>query len=164
MDPLNEYVARRDRWRAKQERSQRQFIQLGNWRLATAATTAAMAFFSIARGAFSAWWLLVPAVVFVTLVALHYRVIRRRTFADRGIRFYERGIARLNDEWIGTGNSGDQFRDPAHLYSDDLDVFGKGSLFELIATARTTSGERRLADWFRSPGEHDEAIRRQEAI
>lgn len=164
MDPLNEYAARRDRWRAEQRSSQQQFIQLGNWRLAIAAATAVMAFFSIARQAFSAWWLLGPAVVFATLVILHYRVVRRRTFAERGIRFYEHGIARLNDEWMGTGNSGDQFRDPAHVYSDDLDVFGKGSLFELVATARTASGERRLADWFRSPADRDEAILRQEAV
>jgi len=164
MDPLNEYVTRRDRWRAEKQRSQHQFIQLGNWRLGIAAATAVMAFFSIAREAFSAWWLLAPALVFVTLVILHYRVVRRRTFAERGMRFYEHGIARLNDEWMGTGNSGDQFRDPGHVYSDDLDVFGKGSLFELIATARTASGERTLADWFRSPADHDEALLRQEAV
>jgi hypothetical protein len=164
MDPLTEYVARRDRWRAEQARSQRQFIQLGNCRLGLAVVGLAMAYFSIARHAFSAWWLLAPVVVFATLVVLHYGVVRRRTFAGRGIRFYDRGIARLNDEWIGVGNSGDQFRDPAHVYSEDLDVFGRGSLFELIATARTASGEQTLANWLRSPADRDEALLRQEAV
>src|ERR1700761_2881939 len=159
-DPLNEYVARRDRWQSEQQRSHRRFLQLGNWRLAVAVVAAVMAFFSIARQAFTAWWLLVPVVVFVALVVLHQRVIRRRKLAERGVRFYERGIARLKDAWIGTGNSGDQFRDPAHVYSEDLDVFGKGSLFELISTARTGSGRHTLANWFRSPASRDEALAR----
>lgn len=164
MDPLKEYVARRDQWRAEQQRAHRQFIQLGNWRLVIAAVTLCMAFLSIARGMFSAWWLLVPLVVFVVLLVRHYRVVRRRTFAERGVRFYEHGIARLNESWMGNGKQGAQFLDPAHIHSNDLDVFGRGSLFELTATARTASGEQTLANWFRTVADRAEALLRQEAI
>lgn len=164
MDPLTEYAARRNRWRAERETAQREFIRLGNARLAVAAIAAGMAFFSFARGVFSAWWLVVPLVVFATLVVLHVRVVRRRAFAERGIRFYEHGLARVKDEWMGIGNTGDRFLDPAHVYSGDLDVFGKGSLFELIATARTASGEGTLANWLRTVAERNEAVLRQEAV
>ena len=51
----------------------------------------------------------------------------------------------------GTGNPGDLFRDTNHVYADDLDVFGRGSLFELIDAARTGAGERTLAGGYLHP-------------
>jgi hypothetical protein len=164
MDPLKEYTARRDRWRAEHGRLQREFIRIGNWRLAVAGAGAALAYIAIGRHAVSAWWLLAPVGGFVALVVWHQRVLRGRTLAERAIRFYERGMARLHDAWMGNGNAGEQFRDAAHVYSEDLDVFGKGSLFELTATARTSSGEQTLADWFRRPTDREEALARQEAV
>jgi MutS domain V len=163
-DPLAEYTARRDRWRAEQQNLHRLFIRLGNWRLAIGVLTLAMAIFSIARQAFSPWWLLVPIVAFLILMVWHRRVIRRRTFAERAIRFYARGLARLTDNWMGKGNAGDAFRDPAHIYSEDLDVFGKASLFELISIARTVSGEQTLATWLSAPAAVEETISRQQAV
>jgi MutS domain V len=163
-DPLAEYAARRDRWRAEQQILQRLFIRLGNARLAIGVVTVAMAIFSIARQAFSPWWLLVPIVAFVILVVWHQRVVRRRTVAERAVRFYDAGLARATDAWVGKGNPGDRFRDPAHVYSEDLDVFGKGSLFELISIARTASGEQTLAAWLRAPASRDEALSRQQAV
>src|ERR1700761_3983117 len=163
-DPLREYTARRSSDLVEQEACQRNFVRLGNWRLAIAAAALVMAFFSIARGVFSSWWLLMPIVVFVALVVLHFRVVRRRTLAERGIRFYERGIARLSDRWIGTGNPDAQFLESGHIYAEDLDVFGKGSLFELTATVRTASGEQTLADWFRTVAARAEAVLRQDGV
>jgi hypothetical protein len=50
------------------------------------------------------------------------------------------------------------------LYADDLDVFGKGSLFESLCTARTRSGQETLAQWLLQPASRGEILRRQEAI
>ena len=33
----------------------------------------------------------------------------------------------------------------------DLDLFGKGGLFELLCTVRTRMGEERLAQWLKTP-------------
>jgi hypothetical protein len=65
--------------------------------------------------------------------------------------FTVRGLARIEDRWSGTGATGDRFRDPKHVYADDLDLFGRGCLFELLSTARMPMGENRLAEWLRSP-------------
>ena len=78
-----------------------------------------------------------PAAGFLALVVFHERVLRRRQIAERAVRYYERGIARLEDRWAGTGEPGERFRDSKHPYAEDLDLFGKGSLFELLSTART---------------------------
>ncbi len=57
-----------------------------------------------------------------------------------------------------------RFLDPAHPYAEDLDLFGKGSLFELLCTARTPVGEELLADWLRAPAPPPVVRARQEAV
>lgn len=164
MIPLQEYQSRLDHWRAQHAILQRQFIQIGNWRLILGITEAVLAWLTFGAHVVSAWLLLIPLIAFIALVIWHLRVIRRRTFAERAIHYYERGVARLEDKWAGTGNPGDRFHDPIHPYAEDLDLFGKGSLFELVAAARTKAGEDTLAAWLLAPATHEEASARQQAI
>jgi hypothetical protein len=139
-------------------------IRLGNIRLALAVAAAAMAWESIWRHAFSYWWIGVPAVVFVSVVAHHSRVLRARAMAQRGASFYRLGIARIEDRWVGTGQTGDRFSDPHHVYAADLDLFGRGSLFELLSTARTRMGEENIAKWLLSPATVNQIEERHAAI
>src|SRR5581483_7659740 len=147
MDPLAEYTASRDRFRAEEQLLQRQFVRIGNWRLVIGLVTAVLAWFVFALHSLPLWSLLIPIAAFIALVIFHQRVIRRQTLAARAVSFYERGIARIKDEWIGKGITGDRFRDASHVYSEDLDLFGKGGLFDLIAVSRTAAGEDTLANW-----------------
>ncbi len=163
MSPLDEYQLRSERWRAKHSLLQRQFIQIGNWRLILGVAEGILAWLAFGSHTIAAWPLLIPLAAFVALVIWHVRVSRRRTFAERAIQFYDRGLARLEGRWPGTGNPGERFRDPVHPYADDLDLFGKGSLFELIASARTRAGEDTLASWLLAPTTRDEASRRQQS-
>ena len=116
------------------------------------------------RAALSPWWLLVPVFVFLWLISRHARVLRARDFAGRAIRFYEHGLARIEDRWVGTGETGERFRDDQHVYANDLDLFGRGSLFQLLSVARTRTGEAKLADWLLSPADVDEILQRQQAV
>lgn len=109
-------------------------------------------------------WLAPPIVAFAVLVLVHDRVIARRSELERAATFYERGLARLEDRWAGGGATGERFLDPAHLYAADLDLFGRGSLFELLSTPRTRMGEDALAAWLSAPAEISEVLARQEAI
>ncbi len=112
----------------------------------------------------SAWWLLVPAVAFTILLILHERVTRNYYRSGRSVAFYERGLARLRNEWKGKGQTGQRFLDESHPYAADLDLFGPGSLFELLCTARTHNGEETLAAWLRGPAAPDEVRARQGAV
>ena len=116
------------------------------------------------REILGAWWLLLPAVLFVWLVRRHDRAIRGRNGAVRAIQLYERGLARLEDRWTGAGEPGDRFRDDKHVYANDLDLFGRGSLFELLSLARTRTGEEMLARWLTKPAPAPEIRGRQEAV
>ena len=163
LDPLSEYLRRAERWRAAYNLAQQAFIRIGNIRLLVAIAAAALAWFAY-DGAVSGWLLLIPLAVFIGLVVHHEQVARRQQFAERAIGYYERGLARLDDKWAGTGNTGERFIDGAHVYSADLDLFGKGSLFELLCVARTAEGEQRLATWLLEHAPPSEVVSRQEAI
>ena len=112
----------------------------------------------------SPWWLLAPAAAFAVLVVVHGRVRRRRRRAARGQAFYERGLARLDGRATGSGRTGAGFLDPHHPYAADLDLFGPGSLFELLCGARTVMGEETLAAWLLAPADVPVVLRRQAAV
>lgn len=111
-----------------------------------------------------AGWLLVPIFLFVVAALVHDGVVRRRQRAERAVAFYASGLARLEHRWVGRGESGERFSDDSHPYADDLDLFGRGSLFELLCTARTQAGQETLADWLRGATSSAEARARQEAV
>jgi len=107
---------------------------------------------------------LAAAVVFGVAVVVHGRVVAIRRHAERGVRHHRGVIDRLEDRWAGQGQSGSEFADPDHPYSSDLDLFGRGSLFERVSTARTPAGAATLARWLTTPAEPREILRRQEAV
>lgn len=163
-DPAVEYRARLERWRQVFQREEVVFRKLGNWRLVVVIAAAICAWLAFSQGALSVAWLLPPVGVFIGLAIYHERVVKRQEFARRAVAYYERGLDRLDDRWVGAGNSGERFRDPSHVYADDLDVFGRGSLFELLCTARTGAGEDALAGWLRSPATPEQVQLRQQAV
>ncbi len=148
----------------EEQRAQKLFITIGNWRLMIAIAAALLAWAAFGAHAVSGWILVVPLAAFIALVVWHQRVIARRTQAQRAVRFYDDGLARLQNAWAGRGITGDQYREPSHIYAEDLDVFGKGSLFELIARTRTNAGEELLARWLLAPTGCEQALARQPAI
>ena len=116
------------------------------------------------RGTAAGWWCALPVILFVVLMRRHDRVIRAHAMAQRSILFYERGLGRIEDRWAGNGEPGERFSDEHHLYANDLDLFGRGSLFELLSIARTRAGEERLAEWLKQPASVDEVGARQDAV
>ena len=107
------------------------------------------------------WWAVLPVIVFIGLLAYHDKVLARARRTLRSVAFYERGLARIEDRWIGTGDSQSSFGNESHPYATDLDIFGKASLFELLNTARTRSGEATLGRWLLEPANREEILRHQ---
>ncbi len=161
--PADEYAARLAARRATHELLVARDARLSYLRLLVFAISAILAWLAWRDIVHPAW--LAPAFAgFVVLVNRHDGVIRARDAAARGVAFYERGVARLEDRWIGTGEPGERFRDDEHLYANDLDLFGKGSLFELLSIARTRAGEETLGAWLKTPAPPDVIRARQQAV
>src|SRR4051812_10042398 len=150
-DPARiESPARRARWAAAHESLEQQDRRLAFARLAVFGT-GVLAFLLAVRGIIPPWSPAVAIGAFVPLLQRHERVIRARRAAANLVTFYEHGLARLQDRWVGTGATGERFLDQEHLYAADLDLFGRGSLFELLSLARTRTGEETLAGWLKHP-------------
>jgi hypothetical protein len=162
-DALAEYGRRLDLRRAEDGRLSRSDARLSWGRLAVFGIAVVLAVVAV-RGQVSPWALAAPALAFGLLMQRHDRVLNARTASQRSIAFYERGIARIEDRWAGGGQPGDRFRDDHHLYANDLDLFGRASLFELLSVAATPAGEETLAEWLKHPASPPEIVERQAAV
>ncbi len=162
-DPRTEYQERLSARRAALVTLTRRDARVSYARLAIFAAAVVLAMLA-ARGTVAAWWVSTPLTAFVVLVLYHDRVIRGRDAMSRAIAFYERGLARIEDRWAGTGDGGERFQDLEHPYSQDLDLFGPASLFELLSLARTSAGEETLAGWLTSAAPRPEIVQRQHAV
>lgn len=164
MSPAEEYARRQSVRESRVTHFETIHIHLGNIRLLLAVITVALAWASLRSHLLSPWWLAVPIVIFVCIAYWHSRILRSQDLARRAVKFYERGLARIEDRWSGIGETGDRFNDPHHVYAADLDLFGNASLFQLLSTARTRMGEERLAQWLLSPSTIEEISKRHSAI
>lgn len=105
--------------------------------------------------------LVIPVAVFVEF---QRRRSRLRFMKLRSVsEFYEKGIARLTHNWEHL-DPGDEFLDQEHFYARDLDLFGRGSLYQLACSARTQIGSQTIANWMTSPARASEIRLRQTAI
>lgn len=114
--------------------------------------------------------LLLP--IFLAYIAIFiYLVIKYNQL--KGIEKYTFSLYKINDdslkrikgEWKSFADTGEEFRDEDHSFSGDLDIFGKGSLFQWISTATTYMGRQSLKTYLTDPcRDKDQIYKRQEAI
>jgi hypothetical protein len=164
VSPADAYAARLEHHAEELSRWQRLDRNLSNLRLLSFAVAAVTGWFAFGSQTLASGWFALPAVIFVALLIGHDRVIQNRKRASRRVDFYGAGIARLEDRWMGHGQSGDEWNEPGHPYANDLDLFGVGSLFERICTARTSVGQETLANWLKTQPSAAEALTRQSAV
>jgi len=162
--PADEYRQRQSVRESRVARLEKMHIALGNLRLALAASALVLAWLSLRSHLLSPWWLLAPVVAFAVIAFWHSQILRSRELAQRAVAFYARGLARIEDRWSGSGETGERFSDPHHVYAADLDLFGPSSLFQLLSAARTRMGEETLARWLLSPAKVDEIRKRHAAV
>jgi len=139
-DPRAEYGRRIERWDGEIAAADRAHARIANARLALAAAIAVLAWQAFVSHRISALWPFVCLVAFVVLAVVHIRVVRRMERGRRARLLYERGMARLTSTWAGAGPDGARFLE-GHRFAEDLDLYGSGSLFQLLDTARTEIGE-----------------------
>lgn len=106
----------------------------------------------------------IPIIGFIALVFVHEREHQRIDRARRGVAHYDDGLARLDGTWVGRGNARTDLVAADHPYARDLDLFGRGSIFELLCTARTAAGEQTLAAWLSSPADLHALAERRAAV
>lgn len=115
------------------------------------------------------FWLLIGSAALLLIVFacfLHLQSVI--AYHHRLLAFHQRNLARANGTQIQSGRTGlepaGDLHAPVHLYEHDLDILGHNSLFGLLATVRTSLGERGLANYLLYPATHTESVERQQAV
>lgn len=164
MTPLSEFQRRLDEYQAAVQRHSALASGIGNARLAVALAGVFLFWLVFVHRGASPWWLPLPIVVFVVLMIRHDAALRAQKMAERAVKLYQDGLARLDGSWPGRGVTGAGFEPADHPYAASLDLFGRGSLFELLCTARTRGGEETLAQWLLHGASTAEVEARQGAV
>lgn len=140
---LHIYRERRDRFSQELAHATRRINQVSNLRIAVA-----IIFIFVFYRAFTDHWIffiLLPIVVlFVALVLRHTTLFNQKVHLENLIRINNTEI----DSLAGKRDSlhtGAEFIDAHHPYTYDLDIFGAGSLYQLINRCNTYDGRTSLA-------------------
>lgn len=117
---------------------------------------------------FDSFWLFL--LCFIVLGACFNWLVSRQSWFMRQKEYYQ-NFEQVNENELGSisnytniYNNGDAYADEKHYYSADLDIFGKGSLFNLTNRAATAAGRDKLASWLSAPADKPVIMARQIAI
>lgn len=118
----------------------------------------------------SSGWMLIALVVLLTfipfliLVKYHNNLFYKKDYLEMKIKINEQELQAVDGNFTSF-DEGEEFINPAHLYTYDLDVFGRHSLFQAINRTCTAPGKIKLAGWFNNQLRNKEEIfSRQEAV
>jgi MutS domain V len=100
-----------------------------------------------------------------TLAFVEVRRCKRRIdSASCLLDLYRDRLRRVRYQWMGEGDTGKDLEMYGHLSAADLDLFGEGSLFELLCDVHTPAGRETLARWLQKPAQPVEVISRQQSV
>ena len=141
---------------------------IGTARLALAVIAlVSIGLFVWGRLGWASWVLAGDVIAFLGLVVVHSRVHDAKERASAALRFHQRGLARLDHKWDALSPNSARFQSPDHPFAADLDIFGHGSLMQLVDATETRFGEERLAKLLSQEGPGawpDDVLARQEAV
>jgi DNA mismatch repair ATPase MutS len=104
-------------------------------------------------------------ILFIGIVIIHSKVENKKEYTSIIHKINQESLSRLTNEWRNFTNNGVQFFSDEHVYSEDLDIFGPSSLYQLINTAESYLGKQKLKDTLLNPHlDYEEILKKQAAI
>jgi hypothetical protein len=100
-------------------------------------------------------------VIFFYLVQSHARLFREKIHLENLVRINKGEMNALSGNF-SSFTPGNEFVDPHHPYTHDLDIFGDGSLYQYINRCNTINGRKSLAQHLQNPLNAQENIQRQQ--
>lgn len=85
-------------------------------------------------------------ILFIVFVKIYGKLNGNSKFTEKLSRINKISFERINGNWQDFEEDGSEFKDENHNYSHDLDVFGKGSIFQWINTGETYLGKKKLGE------------------
>ena len=164
-DPTTVYGERAARFAAERERAERAATLASHARLATFALAVAGGIWAEQTAARAAFALLsLAAAAFLGAVLVHRS---RRDEAERlGAleRLNRLGPARIARDWDALPVATPPADAAVHPYAEDLDVFGRAGLVQILGPIGTPAGRATLHAWLLEPSTPDTLAARQAAV
>src|SRR5688572_14155561 len=158
------YAARAGEHTVRRDAARRVSLTLSRWRLATFLPAFALLIWGLQSGRPLAFGIAsVLFLIFFALVVRHARVDERAAWFEALRVVNQRAIARIERHWDHLPQ-GDRIAPAEHPYADDLDVFGRASLYQWIGPAATATGADSLARWLLEAANPEEIRLRQRAV
>lgn len=105
---------------------------------------------------------IILGVLFYISVIKHRIVEKKKNLTQTLIDLNTEEIERINLQ-LHDFHGGVEFKNNDHPYQDDLDIFGKHSIFQLVNRCEIFDSKKRLAQWLSTPTKRKEIIERQDA-
>jgi hypothetical protein len=142
----------------------RLFSNLRGLAFGVSVIAALLAAFGADQRAVAAGVALAAILAFVVLVVWHARIFAAEDEARRWVQVNRDAEARCTGRWRDLYDDGERFGKAPHPYAGDLDLFGRGSLFQRVCVAHTGFGQEALARLFTEPSTLAATLLRQSAI
>lgn len=165
--PQKTYENRKQTYENLSKKQRRTANQLSNYRLLTflLGFTAAVFLYLKASGLLGILTGIITLGAFLYLASRHRHVRKQLRYSEILIGLNQKGIERLQGEWVKFQDQGAEFSEEKHPYATDLDLFGKASIFQWINSAQTPLGKKALSKILKNPPKsREEILKRQEAI
>lgn len=142
---------------------QKQVSTFSSLRLLSGIAAIALLYFAFKNGT-DVWWLLVLGctALFFIIVNRHNALKEKLRIRSLSVQLLQAELAALDGN-ISSFDAAQEEVDPLHPYTYDLDIFGKGSLFQLICRSVTLKGKELLVHLFKNPYAPIETITERQA-
>ncbi len=100
-------------------------------------------------------------LLFLTLVLFQSKTTAKKIAIERFLGINKNELAVAEDIKQNVYDSGQANIDDQHIYTSDLDIFGKGSIYQMINRCSTLNGNKLLATWLSEPAAKIEIENRQ---
>ncbi|SPF35711.1 MutS domain V family protein [Candidatus Desulfosporosinus infrequens] len=165
LESKEQYEKRKTYYSRRLEKLTQTINRLSNVRLVTFLAGCVLAvFFYMTQRSSLGWGIVILTLVsFAGLVLWHQKLRTQQNYMRVLYENHDQALKRLEGEWKSFPDNGEDFRDPTHPYSEDLDLFGTGSLFQWINVAKTFRGREKLKEALTEPPIGIETILKKQA-
>ncbi|MDD3722488.1 MAG: DNA mismatch repair protein MutS [Lutibacter sp.] len=139
-NPLEFYTAETARFEQVQKTLKRQLALSSSLRLIVFLMAVAGIYFFFGNGKIMIYIVVIAVILFVYLLSKHSKLQYKSNLNKALLEINNTEIKVLNRDYFSL-NPGNEFINPSHPFSYDIDLFGKGSFFQYVN--RTVSNEGR---------------------
>jgi ABC-type multidrug transport system fused ATPase/permease subunit len=145
VQPLAYYQQEKSKYKIQLEQLRVKSGRLSLMRMGLFVCTGLLAYFAVDHTLWLVILLFTGLVVFILLVLYHEQLRYKRDLVTHLLKINIIEIEALSGNYSDL-NTGSEFIDPKHFYSNDIDLFGKGSFFQYLNRTCTDSGKKELAE------------------